>query len=206
VSKEFAAELNASREKFGFLIIGDEIQCGLGRTGRFFGFEHFGVRPDIVVIAKPLGGGLPLGAFMGNERVADSFSYGVHGTTFGGNPVACAAGSVVLDEIITKGVMKNAGEVGAYLKSALTVLQREMPEAIADVRGYGCMLGIELTRESQPVVDELQRRGILANSTNVNVVRLLPPLLITREHCDIFVNEFHTVLKALVQQPVHAAK
>jgi len=204
VSKEFAAELNASREKFGFLIIGDEIQCGLGRTGKFFGFEHFGVRPDIVVIAKPLGGGLPLGAFMGNERVAESFSYGVHGTTFGGNPVACAAGSVVLDEIMNKGVMMNAGEVGAYLKSALTALQREMPDAIADVRGYGCMLGIELTQESQPVVDELQRRGILANSTNVNVVRLLPPLLITREHCDIFVNEFRAVLKALVRQPVHA--
>ncbi|MCI0556094.1 MAG: aminotransferase class III-fold pyridoxal phosphate-dependent enzyme, partial [Anaerolineae bacterium] len=153
----------------------------------------------------PLGGGLPLGAFLGNERVAEAFSYGVHGTTFGGNPVACAAGAVVLDEIINKGLMKNAGEVGAYLKSQLERLRGEMPEMIADVRGYGCMVGVELTRDSQPIVDELQRRGILANSTNVNVIRLLPPLLITQEHCDIFTTELRSILTKFAQQPVQAA-
>jgi acetylornithine aminotransferase len=100
VSQEFAAALNELREKFGFLIIADEIQSGMGRTGKFMAFEHFGVRPDIVVIAKAIGGGLPLGAFLGNERVADVLTYGAHGTTFGGNPVACAAWLAVLEEVI----------------------------------------------------------------------------------------------------------
>ncbi|MGH2567105.1 MAG: aspartate aminotransferase family protein, partial [Bacteroidota bacterium] len=200
VSKEFAAELNALRDKFGFLIIGDEIQCGLGRTGKFFGFEHFGVRPDIVVVAKPLGGGLPLGAFLGNERVADAFSFGVHGTTFGGNPVACAAGSVVMEEVVNNGLMKNAASIGEYIKVEFKRLQQGLPGVIADIRGFGCMIGVELTSEGQPVVDELQRRGILVNCTNTNVIRFLPPLIVTRQHCDVLVNEFSAVVGELVHR------
>lgn len=200
VSSEFVQELKALREKFGFLIIADEIQSGLGRTGKFFGFEHFDLRPDVVAIAKPLGGGLPLGAFLGNERVEDTFSYGVHGTTFGGNPVACAAGIMVLEEIVDNGLMKNAAEIGSYLKSAFLAMKQEMPTIITDVRGFGCMLGIELSHEGQPVVDELQRRGILVNCTNTNVIRLLPPLLITRQHCDQLLLEFRAVVGKLFRQ------
>lgn len=204
VSSEFVKELKALREKFGFLIIADEIQSGLGRTGKFFGFEHFDLRPDIVAIAKPLGGGLPLGAFLGNERVEDTFSYGMHGTTFGGNPVACAAGIVVLEEIVDNGLMKNAAEMGSYLKSAFQAMKQELPTIITDVRGFGCMLGIELSHEGQPVVDELQRRGILVNCTNTNVIRLLPPLLITRQHCDQLLSEFRAVVGTLFRQPSQA--
>lgn len=197
VSPDFVAELKRLREQFGLLIIADEIQSGLGRTGKFFGFEHFDLRPDIVAIAKPLGGGLPLGAFLGNERVEDTLSYGVHGTTFGGNPVACAAGIVVLEEIVEKGLMKNAAEVGSYLKSAFQAMQQELPAVITDVRGFGCMLGIELSHEGQPVVDELQKRGILVNCTNTNVIRLLPPLVIDRQHCDKLISEFRAVVSRL---------
>jgi acetylornithine/N-succinyldiaminopimelate aminotransferase len=204
VSAEFVAELKLLRDKFGFLIIADEIQSGLGRTGRFFGFEHFGIRPDVVVVAKPLGGGLPLGAFLGNERVAEVLTYGVHGTTFGGNPVACAAGLVVLEEILDNGLMKNAASIGEYLFPALRKLQRELPGVIADVRGFGCMVGIELTSGGQPVVDEMQRRGILVNCTNTNVIRLLPPLLITRNECDILLSELRPVLSSIVANAEHA--
>jgi acetylornithine aminotransferase len=204
VSPEFVTELKSLRDKFGFLIIADEIQSGLGRTGRFFGFEHFGIRPDVVVIAKPLGGGLPLGAFLGNERVADVLTYGVHGTTFGGNPVACAAGLVVLEEILDNGLMKNAATIGEYLLPAFRKLQRELPVVIAEVRGFGCMLGIELTSEGQPVVDELQRRGILVNCTNTNVIRLLPPLLIKQSDCDTLLRELREVLVSHVPKEEHA--
>lgn len=197
VRPEFVAELKRLREQFGLLIIADEIQSGLGRTGKFFSFEHFDLRPDIVAIAKPLGGGLPLGAFLGNERVEDTFSYGVHGTTFGGNPVACAAGIVVMEEIVENGLMKNAAEIGSYLKSAFQAMQQEFPTVITDVRGFGCMLGIELSREGQPVVDELQRRGILVNCTNTNVIRFLPPLIISRQHCDQLLSEFRAVVSQL---------
>ena len=199
VSPEYAAELSELRTKYGFLIIADEIQSGLGRTGKFFGFEHFGVRPDIVVIAKPIGGGLPLGALLGNERVADVFSYGVHGTTFGGNPVACAAGLAVLEEIIDHGLMAQAGLVGDHLKSLFFKLQEKHRALVKEVRGFGCMLGVELTREGQPVVDELQRRGYLVNCTNVNVLRFLPPFTIGLDQCDQMVNELASILQSLQQ-------
>ncbi len=197
VSPAFAAALMELRDRFGFLIVADEIQSGIGRTGKFFGFEHFGMKPDIVVIAKAIGGGLPLGAFMGNDRVADVFTYGTHGTTFGGNPVACAAALAVLEEIVEKNFMKKAEEIGEYLKGQFGSLQRAFPALVKEVRGFGCMLGIELTREGQPIVDELQNRGFLVNCTNTNVLRFLPPYIVTREHCDSLVQELREIFGGL---------
>ena len=197
VSPEFAAALNELRAKFGFLIIADEIQAGIGRTGKFFAFEHFGVQPDIAVIAKAIGGGLPLGAFLGGERVADVLTYGTHGTTFGGNPVACAAGIAVLTEVIDNGLMKQAGETGAYLRKKFTDLQTKYPALIKEVRGIGCMLGIELTQDGQPVVDNMQDRGILVNCTHQTVLRFLPPYIVTRQHCDTLVDELGDVLAGM---------
>jgi len=194
---EFANELAMLQKKHEFLLIADEIQSGVGRTGRFFGFEHFGMKPDIVVIAKAIGGGLPLGAFLGSEKLSDVFTYGLHGTTFGGNPVACAAGSAVLDEVVGKGLMRNAEEIGSILKASFTEMKKEFPALVADVRGFGCMLGLELTREGQPVVDELQRRGILVNCTNLNVLRFLPPYVVSREHCETLTQELRSILGSL---------
>ena len=188
---------NELRQKFGFLIIADEIQSGMGRTGKFFAFEHFGVRPDIVVIAKAIGGGLPLGAFLGNERVADVLTYGTHGTTFGGNPVACAAGVAVFQEVIDKGLMKRAGEIGGYLKTQFEGVKKEFPDLVKDVRGLGCMLGVELTQDGQPVVDQLQEQGFLVNCTHNTVLRFLPPFIITREECDALVKALTRILGVL---------
>lgn len=197
VSQEYARELQALREKFGFLIIADEIQSGIGRTGKLFGFEHTGVVPDIAMLAKPIGGGLPLGAIVGNDRVAETFTYGVHGTTFGGNPVACAAGLVVLEEILDKGLMRHAEEIGIYLTARLQQLKKDFPLEIREVRGFGCMIGVELTSDGQPVADSLQRKRILVNCTNVNVLRLVPPLIVTQAQCDELVAALRSVLEEL---------
>jgi acetylornithine/N-succinyldiaminopimelate aminotransferase len=197
ITKEFADELNALQQKFGFLVLADEIQAGVGRTGRFFGFEHMNVHPDIVVIAKAIGGGLPLGAILGNERVADVFSYGEHGTTFGGNPVACAAGCAVMEEVIQKGLMKQAGTIGAYIKSKALEMQKEFPSIIKEVRGLGCMLGIDIDRDGQPIVDELRNRGLLINCTNTTVLRLLPPYIITQKLCDQLMGELRSIVKSI---------
>lgn len=199
VSKEFGEELQSLRGKYGFLIIADEIQSGIGRTGKLFGFQHTGVSPDIVMLAKPIGGGLPLGAILGNERVAETFTYGVHGTTFGGNPVACAAGLVVLEEVLDKGLMHHAEEIGIYLLARLTQLRNDFPGLISDVRGFGCMIGVELSVDGQPVVDAMQRKNILLNCTNVNVLRLVPPLIVAKEQCDEMVGALRSVLESIQQ-------
>ena len=197
VSKEFVQVLKLLQEKFGFLIVADEVQAGVGRTGKFFGFENYDIRPDIAIIAKAIGGGLPLGAILGNDKVADVLTYGTHGTTFGGNPVACAAGCAVMEEIIDKGLMKQAGIIGEYLKSKAIELQNKFPAIIKEVRGYGCMLGIDLNQGGQPIVDELLKRGILINCTNNSVLRLLPPYIVTEDQCDQLMFELHSILKSM---------
>lgn len=196
VSREFVAALEELRKRFGFLVIADEIQAGVGRTGHFFGFEHFGLQPDIVVIAKAIGGGLPLGALLGTEKVAEAFTYGVHGTTFGGNPVACAAGNAVLEEVLDHGLMQKAGVIGEYLKNAFEGLHKEFPQHIREIRGYGCMLGIEMTGQGQSLVDEMQNRGFLINCTNSTVLRFLPPYILSVEQADRFLEEFHSALRS----------
>lgn len=196
VQAEFALALNELRDRFGFLIIADEIQSGIGRTGKFFGFEQVGLRPDIVLVAKAIGGGLPLGAFLGNERVEEAFTYGVHGTTFGGNPVACAAGLVVLEEVLDGGLMKNAVKIGEMLQTIGASLRLDFPKLVKETRGYGCMIGIDLLVDSQPIVDALLERGVLVNSTHQTVIRILPPLTVTAEHCEVFEHELRAILKA----------
>ena len=197
ISPEFAHELNALHQKLGFLLVADEIQAGMGRTGKFFGFEQYDVHPDVVVIAKAMGGGLPLGAILGNERVAEVLGYGAHGTTFGGNPVACAAGCAVMEEVVQNGLMKQAGTIGAYLKSQALALQKEFPAIVKDVRGIGCMLGMDLDRDGQPIVDELRNRGLLINCTNTTVLRLLPPYIITQDLCDQLFVELRSIIRSL---------
>lgn len=197
-SDDFVNELIGLQKQHEFLIIADEIQSGIGRTGKFFAFEHFGVHPDIVTVAKPLGGGLPLGAILGSERVEDVLQYGVHGTTFGGNPVACAAGIVVLDEITRKGLMENAAAMGNYFLSRLQVFEDEFSRLIREVRGKGLMIGVELGREGDSIVDQLRAEGILINCTNETVLRFLPPLTITKTHVDETIAALGKVLQVAV--------
>jgi acetylornithine/N-succinyldiaminopimelate aminotransferase len=193
-SQEFVRELFSLKAQHGFLVIADEVQAGVGRTGRFFAFNHYGVRPDIVAVAKPLGGGLPLGAILGASSVSDVLQYGVHGTTFGGNPVACAAGIVVLDEVVDKGLMRNAESLGDYFIRRLKELQTKFPGLVKDVRGKGLMIGVELSREGDSIVEAMRNEGVLINCTNQTVLRFLPPLVVERTHIDDTVGTLEKIL------------
>ncbi len=196
----FLAELQSLRDRYNFLIVADEIQSGLGRTGKFFAFEHYHIIPDIVIIAKSLGGGLPLGAILGNDRVENIFNPGTHGSTFGGNPVACAAGTVVMDELLNKGVMANANSMGSILFSHLCELQKSYPNIIRDVRGKGLMLGVELSCNCRPIQFGLLEKKILVNCTSNNVLRLLPPLTISRENINEFTEQLSLLLRQITQK------
>jgi acetylornithine/N-succinyldiaminopimelate aminotransferase len=197
VSTECVEEVRRLKKEFGFLLIADEIQAGIGRTGKLFGFQHYDIQPDIVVVAKPIGGGLPLGAILGNQTVADVLEPGVHGTTFGGNPVACAAGIVVLEEIMTNGVMKNAETMGNLFKKRLLELQKEFPKLVNEVRGYGLMLGMELTIEGESFVTAMRERKVLINCTDQTVLRFLPPLIINEQHITETVTALREVLQSI---------
>lgn len=184
VSPEFAAALMELKGRFGFLLIADEIQSGMGRTGKFFGFQHYDVRPDLVVMAKPIGGGLPLGAILATNEIAGTLEPGMHGTTFGGNPVACAAGVAVAREILERDLITHAADVGAYLLSRLRSLKQEFPGTAKEVRGFGLMAGMELNSEGEPVVTAMRARKVLINCTDQTVLRFVPPLTIANRHVD----------------------
>jgi len=182
-TKEFIVELFRLRDEFSFLIIADEVQTGGGRTGRFAAFEHFGVRPDIVTLAKGIGGGLPLGAMLVSEELSDVWTSGRHGTTFGGNAVACAAGSVILD-LIQEGLGRHAGEVGDYMMTTFQSIASETPHLVRDVRGAGAIAGMELSVPAAPYVERMLERNVIINATAETVLRFLPPLIFTKENVD----------------------
>ncbi len=187
ISSEFVEELFSLKRKHGFLIVGDEIQSGIYRTGKLFAFQHYGVRPDIVTMAKPIGGGLPLGGILVDEALEDVLGYGGHGSTFGGNPVACAAGLATLRELAERKMDLHVAKVGEYLREKLLELGARFPDFITEVRGLGLMVGVECKTECAEIVSNLLSRGVLANCTNGNVIRLLPPLIIEEDHVDILV-------------------
>ena len=193
---DFISKLNELKKKYGFIIAADEIQSGVGRTGTFNAFTQFGLDADIIIIAKGIGGGLPLGAIAGNKRVENVFTYGEHGSTFGGNPVAAASGLVVMDEL-ENGLMQKNKSDGEILLSELNSIKQKYPDKIREVRGMGLMLGVELTSPGQAVVDELMKRNVLVNCTNENVIRLLPPYIITKEEIDLFCDRFEEVISGL---------
>jgi acetylornithine/N-succinyldiaminopimelate aminotransferase len=195
LDRAFADELRSLRQQYNFLLVDDEIQTGMGRTGRFLAAEHFGLEPDIVTLAKSLGGGLPLGAVLVRESLADVFLPGGHGSTFGGNPVACAAGVAVMDAL-ENGVMENAGRSGALLQEGLRRLQSEFPMSISEVRGIGCMQGVVCTAPAKPVQKHCLRQGFLVNVTRERVLRLLPPLVITEAHVEEALTHLRNAFKS----------
>ena len=191
---DFISRINELKNKFCFIVVADEIQSGVGRTGKLHGFEHTGLDADVVILAKGIGGGLPLGAILGNKRVKDVFDYGEHGSTFGGNPVAAACGAVIFDEL-QNGLMEKVNELGTYMISCLKELQTKLPGKIKEVRGRGLMIGIELFNDGSPVVEKLLNENILVNCTNQNVIRLLPPYVISNNDIVLFIEKFEKVLK-----------
>jgi len=167
----------------GLLLIFDEVQTGLGRTGMLFGYQHFGIEPDIMTLAKALGGGLPLGAMLAREDVANSFAPGSHASTFGGNPLVCRAGLAVMNTLVEGGVLQNCVRMGTYLVRRLQALQQRF-SFIREVRGKGLMIGMELEIEGNKIVETCMAEGLLLNCTAYKVLRFVPPLTIKKSEID----------------------
>jgi acetylornithine/N-succinyldiaminopimelate aminotransferase len=182
-SVEFLQECRALADRHKAALIFDEIQCGLGRTGKIFAFQNFGVTPDIVAIAKPIAAGLPLGAFLAKEEFATAISPGQHGTTFGGGPLACRVALEFLAIVEDEKLLENVNKVGGYLQQKLKELT-EKRGAAKEVRGRGFIQGIQLDIPARPIVDAGLAEGVLFNSTQDTVVRFLPPFLMEEKHID----------------------
>lgn len=195
-NQDWVAKLVELREKYNFLIIADEVQSGLGRTGKFFSFEHFDIEPDIVTIAKGLGGGIPIGAILFNKKTAQLLEKGEHGTTFGGNALACATGNVVLDEL-ENGLMYHINEISSYLKSKLESLVDKYPQQVAQYKGLGLMCGLEFKTEAKPIVSKLLDHKIITNATSGTVLRLVPPYVISKENVDEFIETLDSIISEL---------
>jgi acetylornithine aminotransferase/acetylornithine/N-succinyldiaminopimelate aminotransferase len=182
-SADYLKRLREICDRAGILLIFDEVQVGMGRTGKFFAYQHAGVKPDIVTLAKALGGGLPIGAMIAKGEIASSLGPGSHGSTFGGNPVACAAALAVIDALEKDRVIENAAEIGDHLIRELRTIANGN-DRVVEVRGQGMIIGVVLKGEARPVVDACLKERLLVNATAGNVLRLLPPLNLTREEAD----------------------
>lgn len=194
VSGDYLRRARELCDKHKALLIYDEVQCGNGRTGKYFAFEHHDVKPDILVTAKGLGGGFPIGAVMASEKAAQVLDYGDHGTTYGGNPLACAASLAAIRTILSEDLMTQATEKGDYVVKQIDEKTAELG-LVKEIRGKGLMIGVELTMEGKPVVMEMLDNYVIANVTMDTTIRLVPPLVITYKELDRFVRVFVDALK-----------
>lgn len=196
-SKEFIEGLRKLCNEKDMLLIFDEIQCGLGRTGKVFAYQYYNVKPDILTVAKSLGGGLPIGALIAKEKVASSFKPGDHGTTFGGNPVACAAAIAYLKVLQEENLIAKCKEKGEYFKKKLEELKEKYPEYIKKIRVLGLMVGLEIEKNGSEVVKKCLEKGALINCTAGNVLRFLPPLIIEKEEIDYLIEVLDKIFKKI---------
>jgi acetylornithine/N-succinyldiaminopimelate aminotransferase len=192
VSEAFWQRARELTTEHGAALIADEIQCGLGRTGRYFAYQRFSERPDIVVVAKPLAGGLPLGAVLARESFAAAFAPGLHGTTFGGGPLICATALEFLQTVEDEELLANVRERGAEIRAGLAKLAAKF-DFIREVRGEGLILGIELSVEGAPYVAEALKQGLVINCTHDYTLRLLPPFIIGKQQVKEFLSKIETV-------------
>jgi len=203
VSELFWNRARALATEHGALLIADEIQCGLGRTGRYFAYQRFASKPDIAVIAKPLAAGLPLGAILSTNQVASYISPGLHGTTFGGGPLICAAALECLQIIEDEKLLENVRSRGQELKAGLQALAAKF-DFIREVRAEGLMLGVHLSVEGAPFVADAAKRGLLINCTHDHILRLLPPFIVTRAQIREFLKLFSALLAGVSEKSASA--
>ena len=170
------------------LLILDEVQCGIGRSGNFFAFENSKIKPDIVPIAKGIGGGFPLGAVLMNKKVASGMTAGTHGSTFGGNPLAMSVGNAVLDQILKKGFLSNVKKISKYFHSELNKLRKEFPKVIKEVRGVGLLIGLQLHNDQTKFIQNLMNNKLLTIRAAENVIRILPPLNVKKKEINIAIS------------------
>lgn len=184
--KEFLQNLRKIADENGLLLAFDEVQCGIGRTGKLFAYDFYEVKPDIIASAKGIGAGFPLGACLATKDAASGMDFGTHGTTYGGNPMAMRIGNTVLTEILRDGFLENVEQVAAYLRSELEKTKLAFPQIIDEIRGVGLMIGIRINSNflNTDIVKNLIDQGLLTVPAGDNVVRFLPPLIITKEHVD----------------------
>jgi len=173
-------------DETGILLIFDEIQTGMGRTGKLFAYEHFGIEPDIMTLAKALANGLPIGAMLAREDVAESFGPGAHASTFGGTPIVTAASAQVIKVLLEENIIRHCEEMGAYFKEKLSGLKAGH-ESIVDVRGMGLLLGMKLNIEGDAIVNSCMEKGFLINCIQGNILRFIPPLIIEKEEIDALI-------------------
>ncbi|MCB2205071.1 aspartate aminotransferase family protein [bacterium] len=194
--RDFLEGLRALCDRSGVLLIFDEIQCGIARTGSMFAKDVFGVQPDIMTLAKGLGGGIPIGAILCSEKVAAAMEFGDHGTTFGGNPLATATALATMRTLLDENIAGVAKENGEWFRDELLKL-KEKHGVIREVRGMGLMLGVEFSMASKPVMLEMLARGVIANATAENVLRLVPPLIISRDELRTIIDTLDAVLSSM---------
>ena len=191
--QEYLKKVRELCTKEKIVLIFDEVQCGIGRTGRLFAHEHFNVYPDIICLAKGLGGGLPIGAILSTEAF-NQFEPGDHAATFGGNPLVCSGAIVVLTELLDNNLLENIKKTGAYLKTKLTELTNKY-RSITDIRGLGLMLGIELTIPAGEIVTKCREKGLLLATAGSSVIRFVPPLIVTEKDIDKAMGILDSVIK-----------
>ncbi len=193
--RDFVLELRKMCDEKNLLLIIDEVQTGIGRTAKMFCYQHYGITPDIVTLAKALGGGLPIGAMLVNIKISDILGPGMHASTFGGGPVICKAALAVLKAIQKEKLLNNALEMGKYLFSKLEGLKNKFPLVIKDIRGMGLMAGVELSIEGKAIVESCIKKGLLINCTHDKVLRLMPALNITKKEVDKTMGILDSVLQ-----------
>jgi acetylornithine/N-succinyldiaminopimelate aminotransferase len=195
---DYLRDLRELCDRHEILLILDEVQTGIGRTGKFFAYEHYGVTPDIMTLAKGLGGGVPIGAMLATDKVAAGFEPGTHASTFGGNPLVCAAAVAALEVLLEDGfVLDQCRRMGKYFQKGLEELKKEFPSIVADVRGMGLMIGMELTRDGGPIVKACMDKGLLINCTAGNVLRFIPPLIVTEKEIDHLIDALEQIFDRL---------
>jgi len=195
-SEGYLKALREICDEKGLLLIFDEVQVGMGRTGKLFAYEHDGVEPDMLTLAKSLAGGVPIGALIIKKGIADSFKPGDHASTFGGNPLATAAGVAALTAILEEGMLENCQKMGDYFISKLEEIKGKFP-FVKEVRGKGLILGMELKIDGSSIVNEMLKKKILINCTMGNVLRFLPPLIVTKEEIDRVVKTLEEVFNTI---------
>ena len=195
-SEQFLDKIAELKDKYGFLLIADEVQSGFGRTGKFFAFQHTKIKPDIITMAKGMGGGLPLGGILANNELASLWEPGNHGTTYGGNALACATGYVVVDEL-EHGLLDHVNNIGEYFHEKLTGIKDKYSDKVIEVRGRGLMKGLLLNFEAAELVSELLKRKVIANAASGNVLRMVPPLIVQKDDIDEFIDKLDESLSAI---------
>jgi len=177
------------------LLILDEIQCGIGRSGKFFAYEYSGIKPDIVPIAKGIGGGFPLGAVLMNKKTASKMTPGTHGSTFGGNPLAMSVGNAVMDQIFKKGFLQNVQKISKYFHLELNKIKKNYPKIIKEVRGVGLLIGLQLFKDQTKFIQKLMDNKLLTIRAGENVIRILPPLIVKKKEVDLALKIIKKVCK-----------